>query len=334
MKVKLLTTLAAMALLALVAGCANNSDTTSQGEQSTDEETEILEIRMGVQPWVGNGPYWIAEEKGFDEKHGLKIETVSFEQDADVNAALASDDLHVANLATHTTMRMISSHNLDLKAIIFMDESEEADAILASEDVKTVEDLKGKRIAFEEGTTSELLLQQALSEVGMTLDDIDPVFMPASQAGMAMISGDVEIAVTYAPYISEVLDRKQSEGVHILYSGADSPGLISDLVVAKTEFFDQHPEAKEKLRAVWEESLQYWRDNEEEGNEIVANGSGITADELPSILGGLKFLNGAEQEEKVTSGDLMAAAENIQRLMLEGGSLKSEVNLEEMFDME
>ena len=88
MKVKLLTTLAAIALLGLVIGCASNSDTASQGEQSEGEETEILQIRMGVQPWVGNGPYWIAEEKGFDEKHGLKIETVSFEQDADVNAAL------------------------------------------------------------------------------------------------------------------------------------------------------------------------------------------------------------------------------------------------------
>lgn len=317
----------------IIAACSSDDGATSESAGEA-ESNELVKVRMAVQPWVGNGPAWIAEELEIDKKHGIDLETISFEQDSDMNAALASGDVDVANLATHTTIRMQSTHDLNPEAIIFIDESEEADAIIASGDIQSVKDLKDQKIAFEEGTTSELLLQQALSEEGMTLDDIEAVFMPAAQAGLAMISGDVEIAVTYAPYINEVLDRKEADGFHLLYTGKESPGLISDLVVAKASYFEENPDIKEQLRDMWEEALQYWRDNEEEGNEIVAAGSGITADELPGILGGLKFFNFEEQVEKVTSGELMDAAENIQRLMLEGGSIEKEIDLEAIFDME
>lgn len=317
----------------IIAACSSDDTSKTDGNDDTASD-ELVKVRMAVQPWVGNGPAWIAEELGIDEKHGIELETISFEQDSDMNAALASGDVDVGNLATHTTIRMQSTHDLNPEAIIFIDESEEADAIIASGDIQSIADLKGQKVAFEEGTTSELLLQQALSEEDMTLDDIEAVFMPAAQAGLAMISGDVEIAVTYAPYINEVLDRKEADGFHLLYTGKESPGLISDLVVAKAIYFEENPEIKEKLRDMWEESLQYWRDNEEEGNEIVAVGSGITVDELPGILSGLKFFNFEEQVEKVTSGELMNAAENIQRLMLEGGSIEEEIDLEAIFDME
>ncbi|MFS0647288.1 ABC transporter substrate-binding protein [Siminovitchia sp. 179-K 8D1 HS] len=320
-----------MALLLLVAsGCSQGT----QKKSNEGKKEDVLTIKMAVQPWVGNGPFWIAEEKGIDEKYGIKLETVPFEQDSDMNAAFASDKVQVANLATHTTIRMEANQDLDMKAIIFMDESHDADAILADKSIQSVKDLKGQKIAFEEGATSELLLQQALSEEGMTLDEVETVFMPASQAGLSMISGDVKTAVTYAPYINEVLGKKQDEGVHLIYTGKDSPGLISDIVVGKTKFFEDNPEATEKLRKVWDEALQYWKENEEEGNKIVAEGSGITAEELPSILSGLKFYNSKEQAEKARSGELMEAAGNIQKLMMEAGSMKKEVNLEEIFDME
>lgn len=333
MKLRILAISIAIFML-IAAGCSNSSNEGAKEKDGGNAKGVTQTIKVAVQPWVGNGPFWIAEEKGIDEKHGIKIETVPFEQDSDMNAAFASDKVDVANLATHTTIRMKSNQDLDMKAIIFMDESHDADAILATKDIQSVKDFKGQKVAFEEGATSELLLQQALSEEGMTLDDVETVFMPAPQAGLSMISGDVKTAVTYAPYIKEVLDKKKDEGVHLLYTGNNSPGLISDIVVGKTKFFEDNPEAKESLRAVWDEALQYWRDHEEEGNEIVAKGSGITADELPSILSGLKFYNSEEQSEKVSSGELRKAAENIQKLMLEGGSMKNEINLDEIFDME
>ncbi|WP_019120952.1 ABC transporter substrate-binding protein [Brevibacillus massiliensis] len=338
-------TLAASILLPflLLTGCASNGAapadkqterTPAASGQQAGQASDVLSLKMGLQPWLGNGPWWIAEKKGMFEKHGLKVELVSFVQDADMNAAFLSDNVQAANLATHTTIRMVAKNNLDVKGIIYMDESQDADAILASKDIAGVEQLKGKKVAFEEGTTSDLLLQQALKEKGMKKQDVETVFMPAANAGLSLIPGQVDAAVTYAPFIHEVLDKGKDKGLHVVYSGKNAPGLISDIVVLKSEYLSQHPDAKEKLRQVWDEALEYWKANEQEGNEIVAAGSGSKPEELPPILEGLKFYSTKETADLAASGKLAETVKNIHSLMVESEGLKADIDLDHMLDMQ
>lgn len=341
MKRKSITLLASIVVpFMLLAGCGSNNAAPAQqtggttSEQPAAKQEETLSLKMGLQPWLGNGPWWIAEKKGIFEKHGLKVELVSFVQDADMNAAFASDKIQAANLATHTTIRMMSKDGMDVKGIIYMDESQEADAILGSKDITDVAQLKGKKVAFEEGTTSDLLLMQALKEKGLSKKDVETVFMPAANAGLSLIPGQVEAAVTYAPFIHEVLDKGKDKGIQVIYSGKNAPGLISDIVVVKSEFLAQHPDAKEKLRQVWDEALEYWKANEKEGNEIVAEGSGSKAEDLPPILEGLKFYSTKEAAEKVASGELSKTFKNIHSLMVEGEGLKADIDLDKMIDMQ
>ena len=46
------------------------------------------EVKLGVQPWLGYGPWWIAEEQGYFADHGLDVEIIDFTWDQDMNAAL------------------------------------------------------------------------------------------------------------------------------------------------------------------------------------------------------------------------------------------------------
>ena len=98
-------------------------------------------------------------------------------------------------------MGMVAA-GLPVKIVTLLDFSLSADAIVAGKDIASVADLKGKQVAFEEGTTSDILLNYALASHGMTLADIEPVPMPAADAGSALIAGRVPAAVTYEPYIS------------------------------------------------------------------------------------------------------------------------------------
>jgi NitT/TauT family transport system substrate-binding protein len=109
-------------------------------------------VKLGLQPWLGYGPLWVAEEKGFFEKHGVDVELTTFNWDQDMTAALASGNLHVIAGATNG---MISNFNqgVDQKGFLVMDLSFEADAILAGQDIASIANLKGKTVAFESGTT-------------------------------------------------------------------------------------------------------------------------------------------------------------------------------------
>ena len=55
---------------------------------------------------------------------------------------------------------------LPVKIVLLLDVSMQADAILAGKDVATIKDLKGKPVAFEEGTTSDILLSYASPRTG------------------------------------------------------------------------------------------------------------------------------------------------------------------------
>ena len=136
-------------------------------------------LKMGIEPWLGYGQWYVAAEDGIFEQHGLsKVEIVNFTEDKDINAALASGQLDAANIATHTAMGMIAA-GLPVKVVMLLDFSLSADAIIAGKDIKTMADLKGKSVAFEQGTTSDILLNYALAQNGMTLADVKPVPMPA-----------------------------------------------------------------------------------------------------------------------------------------------------------
>ncbi len=196
-------------------------------------------FKIGIEPWLGYGQWHVAASKDLFKKAGLEdVELVNFSEDKDINAALASGQLDAANIATHTAMGMVAA-GLPVKIVSLLDFSLKADAILAGSDIKSVADLKGKNIAFEEGTTSDILLNYALASNGMTINDIVRVPMPAADAGTALIAGRVPVAVTYEPYISTAL--AQDKNIKLLFEAGKDPGLVSDVLVVREEVLKQKP---------------------------------------------------------------------------------------------
>src|SRR5437868_1152426 len=194
-------------------------------------------VKLGLQPWLGYGPLWVAEQKGFFAKHGVEVQLTTFNWDQDMTAALASGNLHVIAAATNG---VISNFNqgVDQKGFLVMDLSFEADAVVAGSAIASIAELKGKKVAFESGTTSDLLINYALKENGLTLADIEHVPMGASEAGLALISGRVDAAVTYEPYVSTAL--AQDKSYKVVFTSAAKPGLISDMLTANSTWVKEH----------------------------------------------------------------------------------------------
>src|SRR5207253_7652240 len=126
-----------------------------------------------------------------------------------------------------------------IKLVARIDVSMTADAMITDGSVASIADLKGKQVAFEEGTTSDILLNYALAQNGMSIADIQKVPMPAADAGSALIAGKVPVAVTYEPYLT--LAMQQNKKVKMIYSAGEDPGLISDVFVVRDEFLAEKP---------------------------------------------------------------------------------------------
>lgn len=312
-------------VLLMLAGCSNS------GQSGGDSSKKSVDVKMGTEAWIGYGPWWIAEKAGIFKKNGINIEIIMFKQDSDINAAFASDKIQFANIASHTAMKMKANNDLNLKGVVFLDESKTADAMITKSKYKNLAALKGKKIAYEEGTTSDLLFRQAVKSSGLSMSDFKVVYMAASDAGLALISNKVDAAVTYEPYISTII--KKDKSVHRIYSGEDSPGLISDMTVAKSSYISKNPKIKAKLQKIWDEALAYWKEHPEEGNKIVAEASGTSTDELPTILDGIKFFTLDEQKEDAESENLSKSLSNIKDILNGQKQLKKEIDVEKLIDI-
>ncbi len=271
------------------------------------------EIKLGLQPWLGYGPLWVAEQKGFFADHGIEVDLTTFSWDQDMTAALASGNLDVIAAATNG---VIASYNvgLDQKGFLIMDLSFEADAIMAGNDIASVADLKGKDIAFESGSTSDLLLNYALRQNGMSIADVNHIPMGASEAGLALISGRVEAAVTYEPYISGAL--AQSDENRVLFTAAEKPGLISDMLTSSSTWINAHPDDVRGLILAWDDAVKFIRENPDEGGAIIAEAVGSSMEEFTPAFEGVRLYTISEMAQFL-GGDFQATIQEIGEIMAE-----------------
>jgi NitT/TauT family transport system substrate-binding protein len=276
--------LAAVALAAAAAGCA----------ATQPEAGSPVKVSIAIQPWLGYGAWYIAQDQDFFAANGLEVELVDFEADADMLAALAAGQVDALNVASHGALLMIET-GVDAKIVLLEDASTSADAIITGGGIAGVADLAGQEVAYEEGTTSDLLLNYALSQVGLTIADIQKVPMGAAEAGAALIAGRVPAAVTYEPYITEA--KSQNPAVEVIYEASAKEGLISDVLMVGGQFAQDNPEAVTGLIKAWGQAVDFYNANTDQGRAIIAAGVGEEPEALATAFDGVQFFDLAQNQE-------------------------------------
>jgi NitT/TauT family transport system substrate-binding protein len=287
-------------------------------------------IKMGIEPWLGYGQWHIAAKKDYFKQVGLEsVEIINFNTDADINAALAAGQLQCGNIATHTAMNFIAA-GLPLKIVALLDVSKTADAMVSDGSVTDIKGLKGKQVAYEEGTTSDILLNYALSQNGMTITDIQKVPMPASDAGSALIAGRVPVAVTYEPYLT--LAMQQNPKVKMIYSAGENPGLISDVFVVREEFLKEKPGQIVALLKAWDLALADYRKDTAGGRAIIAQAVGAKPEELATAFEGVVYYSLAENKTELGGNFSSKVIPEVHAAARTAGILQKDVDLTAAID--
>jgi NitT/TauT family transport system substrate-binding protein len=310
-----------------VAACGDDEENGSSGEGGEQAQApskpEAGTFRMGIEPWLGYGPWRIAEEKGIFEKNGIDVKITNFTTDDQINAAFASGKLDGTNIATHTALRFAAS-GLPIKIVLLEDESREADAVLSGPDVKSIADLEGQKVAFEEGTTSDILLSYALAENGLSKDDIEPVPIAAADAGSAFIAGRVPVAVTYEPYLTSALN--QDAKAKLLYTAGENPGLVGDVFVVSDDTLENRPGQVTALIKSWGEAVDYYKSNTKESQAIITESVGAKPGDLDTAFAGVKFYTLDDNRSQLQGDYANKTIEDVKKAAADAGLLEGDVD--------
>ena len=227
-------------------------------------------LTLAHSTWVGYGPFYIAQEKGFFEEEGVDIELTIMENTPLKMGALMAGQIDIV-ASTADEFPIYLSEGIPIKYILAVDASKGGDGVVATKDIATIADLAGKKVAFEEGSVSQFFINSLLLDAGMSQDDIELVNMTATDAGMAFAAGRVDAAVTWEPALSQ---GANSPNGHLLISSAETPGLIVDVIAVTDETLNEHREELAAFVRAWQRALDYLASNPDESYEIMARGVG------------------------------------------------------------
>ncbi len=225
---KALPLIMAALVVASLAGCGSSKTeattaapaetTTAAQAETTKEETKAEEtteapteakaepITMNVAYMPNYGSLWsvmTAKEKGYFDEEGITVNLVEFADGPTIIAAMESGSIDVGYIGQ-------GAHKLCVNGqakIFALSHISNGDALIAGPGITKVEDLKGKKVAYSSGTSSEDILVNSLTKAGMTMDDITAVDMDASGIVTAMISGGVDACATWSPNSLKILEE-------------------------------------------------------------------------------------------------------------------------------
>jgi NitT/TauT family transport system substrate-binding protein len=318
------TAVLAGSLSMALAACGSSSTSVKKVTASAiPSKPEPGVIHMGIEPWIGYGPWYIAQQEGYFKQLGLNVKITNFNTDAEREAAFASGNTDVTNMPTQTALRF-EQQGVPGRIVLLQDESLSADAVIAQPPITTIKQLKGKPVAYEQGTTSDILIHYALTANGMSPNDIKTVPINASGAGTAAAAGRVSAAVTYEPYISAVL--AQHKGFKRIYVAGADPGLVSDVFVASTNMLNSKPGQVLALLKAWNMAISFYNTHRTQAETIIAKGDGATPASLASSFSGVKLYSIPENVTALTGSFTHKVALDVMKASIQAGLLKSKVD--------
>lgn len=305
----------------------------SFGSCRSNQNGALPTVKVAINTWPGLGPYYVAKAKGFDQEEGVQLDVIMNEDTVARHTSLAAGEVDLVGITLDSVV-IARSRGVPMTVIGQSDYSFGGDGIIAKNEIKTVADLKGKKIACAEGLPSHFFLLLVLRKEGLGPQDI--TFVPAddgSQAAQLFTSGRVDAAVTWDPWISKA---ESLTGGHVLITTRETPGMLLGIVAANSELLPQRKDRIVRAQKAWLKAVDFCLAHPDEAAQIMSKEFNVPADDFKRMATGAKL---ADLKEELTTfgtaqapGPIVQLARDASELWLKAGAIKKPVEPKDVID--
>jgi sulfonate transport system substrate-binding protein len=163
-----------------------------------------------------------------------------------------------------------------------------AEAILVTKDspIKSVAELKGKKVALNKGSNVHYLLVKQLEKHGLTFTDITPVYLAPADGRAAFESRNVDAWVIWDPFQAAA---EKATGARVLADG--TPGVVNNYqyYLGEQNFIHKHPKV---IAALFDDSVAqgaWLKKNLRQAAELIAPLQGLPVEVVELALQRYEF---------------------------------------------
>ena len=208
-------------------------------------------VTIGEGLSVGWAQFFVADGEKLWEQQGLQPNSVVFPSGRLVLDAVIGGRAHLGT-AAETPVVFAALNGLPVRIIATLNNGGgkpyEPFTLVASTSIKQIQDIKGKRIGYSQGTNAHFYLSRLLDSVNLKFSDITAVSLTPSDFVTSAVNGALDGFIWTEPHISQALAQGKGK-LHTV----PSPGLYKGLatVITLQSTIDKDPELLRKaLRAI------------------------------------------------------------------------------------
>ncbi|MFC2107085.1 PhnD/SsuA/transferrin family substrate-binding protein [Bacteroidota bacterium] len=215
-------------------------------------------IRIATDLWSGSGILYLAEQKGFFKEEGLDIELIYYDDyHNSINAFMNGEvDGHQEAISDAIFTALKGKKYIGLFSPA---NNKGFDQLIANENVYSIADLKGKKIAYAKGTVGHFLVLKALNSAGMIEEDIIHIEANFNDAKEKFENNEVDAAAAI------FFDIPKNS--HTIYSTADYP--LPNVFIFDNELVEKNSSQFIRFVKVWQKTVEYFKENFQESIRIM-----------------------------------------------------------------
>lgn len=309
-------------ILCAAAALAASPSVSAAAEQALPPKIGITYVKSPL-----NVPSIVAKQLGLFEAEfpGVTLSFPELTEGPKQTAALAAGEIAVASCLGATSAILAASEGLDLRIIGIYSRAPKAFMIVVKDPaIKSVDDLRGKKVAGPKGTILHQLLAAALAERGMTVKDVEFNSMDIPSSAGALSNGSVSAALLAGPAAANAL----KDGARVLKNGE---GLVDATIVIATtnKYFRQYPAVIEKFSEAHRAALAWINKNPKQAKEMTRKETGLSSESVEAMYDWYDFdprVKNADVEELNRTQDFMIG-NGLQRKRIDVGTIIEDTGL-------
>lgn len=285
-------------------------------------------IKLQLTLWPGNYPIAVAQQQGLYAQRGVEVQITYATDYPGTLTDYVTGGADGLGVSVGDLLPLLEKRPSTV--VMLQDASEGADQLIATDDIKTVADLKGKRIGVDLGTYGEFWVRHFLQVNGIKPTDVELFGLPVAGVPGAF-PNQVAAAHVYEPYTSPAL----ANGGHVLLTSADTtPFIIPSTFVFPTDFVKKYPETVRAFVAATFEAAEWLRTHEAEAPAVIAPALNLSPAEI--WFGGDRILTLAENialfERGTDNRSIYFTTEQYVDFLTTSGRLTTKPNIETLFN--
>jgi NitT/TauT family transport system substrate-binding protein len=246
-------------------------------------------IKIGYSDWPGWVAWQVAIDKDWFKEAGVEAQFEWFDYVASMDA-FAAGQIDAVTVTNGDALVMASGGAKNVM-ILLTDYSNGNDMIVAKPGINSLKDLAGKKIGLEVGFVEHLLLLKGLEKAGMKESDVILVNTKTNETPQALASGDLAAIGAWQPSSGEAM--KRVPGARPVYTSADEPGLIYDVLTVNPASLANRRAEWQKVMGVWDKVVSYINDpgTQPDAVRIMAARVGLEPQAYLPLLKGTRLLS-------------------------------------------